>query len=141
MNKRTNTRSHAVIERNFIAAIERILAGRPRHPKLRRQARASISFSSVALEAGHSRTLIALKDSAFAAIRDRILALRISDGKTAGPSRRVRLEEKNAELRRRLTEALSTVLAVQRKCESLELKLRHAQRVFPQPIEPPGVPY
>lgn len=66
------------VEKAFNEAIDRIIARKPRHPKLRhlaKQDRLTISPSSVALDAGHSRTLIGMEGCRLPKVRDRILKL------------------------------------------------------------------
>ena len=63
-------------ERDFIEALERLKKGTPRHQRLKALAAKGalrITISSVALEAGRSRTLIGTADCAYPAIRNRIL--------------------------------------------------------------------
>jgi hypothetical protein len=63
-------------ERDFTEALERLEKGTPRHQRLRALAAKGalrITISSVALEAGRSRTLIGTADCAYPAIRNRIL--------------------------------------------------------------------
>lgn len=63
------------IRLDFEAAIDRLKRGEPTSPALAKRAatgRLKISPSSVALEAGHSRTLIGCKVSAYGDIRGRI---------------------------------------------------------------------
>jgi hypothetical protein len=65
-----------VVERDFHEALDRLIAGKPRTPKLRRHAaegRLNISPTTVALEAGRSRTLIAMEDCRLPSVRNRIL--------------------------------------------------------------------
>jgi len=144
MSKKAKTRSPALIARNFNAAIDRILAGKPRNKKLLNKAKHGIcpvNFSTVAIEAGHSRTLIALKSTRFSGIRDRIRAFSLSNRGPADPSRKARLEEKNAELRKKLSYALSTALAALRKCRALEMKLDLQQRKSQRPHVADEIPY
>lgn len=72
----TGTKSHDDMAADFIAAHERLIAGKPRVKELKARAAAGnlkVNISTVALEAGHSRTLIALEDCRFPVIRARIL--------------------------------------------------------------------
>ena len=67
--------SIAVIERDFNDALDRLLAGTPRNSKLRKLAaegRLNINPTTVAAEAGRSRTLIALEDCRLPSVRSRI---------------------------------------------------------------------
>ncbi len=64
-------------ERDFSEALERLERGTPRHQRLKALAARGalrITVSSVALEAGRSRTLIGTADCAYPEIRNRILA-------------------------------------------------------------------
>lgn len=63
-------------ERDFTEALERLEKGTPRHQRLKALAfkgALRITISSVALEAGRSRTLIGTADCAYPGIRSRIL--------------------------------------------------------------------
>lgn len=76
-----------VIEANFFAALERLKANQPKHPVLARRAEAGklkINASTLAKEAGHSRTLIALEDCAYPAVRKK---LGDAEARPAGPPR------------------------------------------------------
>lgn len=78
-------------------ALERLEKGMPRHPRLRAlSARGAlrVTVSSVALEAGRSRTLIGKADCAYPAIRKRIV-----DGQRPPAQRRTQ-DEIIAQLRR-----------------------------------------
>lgn len=64
-------KSKAVVEA-FMAALERLQRGEPTSKPLREKlakGRLEVSFSSVALEAGHSRTLIGFDDCAYRDVR------------------------------------------------------------------------
>jgi len=66
----------SAVEREFHDAIDRLIAGKPRHAKLKRlvaEGRLRISPSTVALESGRSRTLIALQKCRLPEVRNRIL--------------------------------------------------------------------
>jgi hypothetical protein len=63
-------------ERDFIEALERLEKGMPRHQRLKALAAKGalrVTISSVALEAGRSRTLIGTANCAYPGIRNRIL--------------------------------------------------------------------
>lgn len=65
-----------VIERDFNEALDRLLAGKPQKPALRKLAaegRLLINPSTVAEEAGRSRTLIGLEECRLPDVRNRIL--------------------------------------------------------------------
>lgn len=76
----------AAVERAFSDAIDRLIAGIPQHSKLKRLAaegRLRINPTTVALEAGRSRTMIALENCRLPEIRNRILAAQRSKDITA----------------------------------------------------------
>ena len=63
------------IEKDFMDALDRLVEGRPTHKTLKRKVvngRVKISITNVALEAGRSRTLIAMKDCRFPRVRELI---------------------------------------------------------------------
>lgn len=67
------------IEKDFMEALNRLKAGKPKNKALQVAAKAGklrISVSTVATEAGHSRTLIGHKACKYPAVRDQIIALR-----------------------------------------------------------------
>ena len=64
------------IRSDFLKAIERITLGFPENEKLKKlrdSNKLKLNFTNVALEAGRSRTLIALDDSKYSEIREIIL--------------------------------------------------------------------
>lgn len=66
----------SAIEKDFLDALERVAGGRPNNVTLKRLAargRLRVSVSTVAKEAGHSRTLIAYEQCRYPAIRLQIL--------------------------------------------------------------------
>ena len=70
------------IERNFDDAITRLISGTPKNAALKllhEKGKLKIHISSVALEAGRSRTLIALESCRFPKIRSKILNLANSE--------------------------------------------------------------
>lgn len=85
------------VERDFMEALERLERGIPRQPRLRTllsKGALRVSISSVALEAGRSRTLIGTADCAYPAIRKRIM-----DGQRLPAQRRTQ-DDIIAQLRR-----------------------------------------
>lgn len=77
--KRLVTEKMSSAERDFTMAFERLEKGTPKHPKLKvlaAKGRLRVNPSSVALEAGRSRTLIGTDDCPYPAIRQRILELK-----------------------------------------------------------------
>jgi hypothetical protein len=75
------------IERDFLDAVQRLVEGKPENKKLKAKAKAGkvkINISNAALEAGHSRTLIALEDCRYPKVREVIHLAQ--GGKTALPT-------------------------------------------------------
>jgi hypothetical protein len=67
----------ANIAREYLDALERLIDNKPRNPKLRRKAKLGllkINISTVALEAGRSRTAIGTEGTKYPDVRARILA-------------------------------------------------------------------
>lgn len=101
-----------IIERDFSAAVDRLLANNPSNPLLKKQAaknRLRISPSTVALEAGRSRTLIAMENCRLPQIRDRILSAQRKSGPHVhrGKGSAIQLlREEVARLKRELVSAL-----------------------------------
>lgn len=119
------------LAQDFRDAIERLKDGsKIKNRELRRRAAAGklrINISTVAREAGHSRTLIATADSRFPDIREEIMAFRSARGKKSDRTRSI--ESVRGALRDEKSRAAllaSENLALLRKCKSLELRL--AQR-------------
>lgn len=98
------------IHLDFMEALHRLLAGEPKNKKLKVLSRAKklkVTAANVALEAGHSRTLIAMDDCQYPAIRE---AIRLAqDKKSKAPTtytqlnqnlraELVRLKEENKQL-------------------------------------------
>lgn len=84
-------------ERDFMEALERLEKGTPRHQRLRvlsAKGALRVTISSVALEAGRSRTLIGTTDCAYPTIRKRII-----DGRQP-PNQRRTQDDIIAQLRR-----------------------------------------
>jgi hypothetical protein len=64
------------IQQSFLDALGRLQSGCPKHEDLATRAAAGklrINFSTVAMEAGHSRTLIAFSDCAYPDVRTAVL--------------------------------------------------------------------
>jgi hypothetical protein len=80
-----------VIEANFLAALERISAGKPVHPELAAKKVVKVNYFNVAVEAGHSRTLIGHDGCAYQEVRDKIKSILKPElsatCKSEGPSR------------------------------------------------------
>ena len=94
------------VEQDFHNAMDRLSAGQPTHPGLKKKQSAGklkINIANVALEAGRSRTLIGTENCGYPAVRMRILELkdpilRPTDSMTVI----TRLRQEVAELREKL---------------------------------------
>jgi hypothetical protein len=83
MAKSLDEKSGVATERRLQKAIERITANKPKHPKLKKrvaQGTLRLNVSSVALEAGVSRTLIGHQGCAYQNVRDTIVNSRPERG-------------------------------------------------------------
>lgn len=75
MSLSDSLRKRDPIEQDFLDALKRLMEGRPENKKLMTSARAGklkINAVNVALEAGHSRTLIALEDCRYPKVREAV---------------------------------------------------------------------
>lgn len=121
-----STHKHDVneTESDFVHALERLQAHNPTHPALikkKRRGSLKINISTVALEAGHSRTLISHENCAFPIVRTAILNLRKAPrglGTMAEANRKLRLE--NAHLRKDYQIAISRMAAMVRRMDRVE---------------------
>jgi len=101
-----------VIERDFHDALDRLFAGKPSNPKLKRMAaegRLQINIAAVAAEAGRARTLIAHEKCQYPAIRARVIDAMRKDELVAPRSASeviMRLRQDIADLRGKLAAAL-----------------------------------
>lgn len=71
------------IEQDLLAALDRLKAGKPKNKDLlvlAKQGKLRISVSTVALEAGRSRTLIGHAKCQYPHVRDKVLAMRHGEG-------------------------------------------------------------
>lgn len=120
------------IEGDFLQALDRLKAGRPLHEKnvaLAEDGRLKITISAVALEAGHSRTLIGKISCKYPHVRERILAaIAPSEPKVTADSIIRRLRKENDELTSRLSLALSAQAALTRRLADIEKQLQDALR-------------
>ena len=117
MPRRSSLLSGTEVERDFLAALERIAALKPRNPELRaRAARGALklTISAVALEAGRSRRLIAQeRGCAYPDIRRRVLELSkksasaVWEARTDVDALRVEIREMHAELENAKSEILA----------------------------------
>jgi hypothetical protein len=103
------------IERDFLDAFTRLQSGTPKHKKLKESAARGIlkiNPSTVALEAGHSRTLIGTNLCRYPRVRDKILgAKKNSDSPPSTYTELIdNLRGKKAELARALKLVKSEVL-------------------------------
>lgn len=101
-----------VIEKDFHDALDRLIAGKPRVPRLKRHAsegRLNINPTTVALEAGRSRTLIATVSCRLPSVRNRIIESRrpdeIAAPRTASDAI-ARLREQVVDLKRQLAASI-----------------------------------
>lgn len=123
------------LAQDFVDALERLKDGsKIRNRELRRRAASGklrINISTVALEAGHSRTLIATEDSHLLAVRQQIIAVRTGLGNQGQKTRSieyVRGALRDEKVRSSLL--ASENLALLRKCKSLELRVAQRDRVI-----------
>lgn len=76
MSRKRRAVPPTAIEKDFFEALDRLCAGKPANPALKRlaaQGKLRISVSAVAKEARRSRTLIACEDCRYPAVRIRVL--------------------------------------------------------------------
>lgn len=130
--------SRAVVERDFDEAMDRLERNKPKDPILKRLAaegRLKVNFSTIAKEAKHSRTLIAVADCQYPAQRARAIKL-MRPGEVASPRTASevisRLRQEKADLLTRLRLALdgqaAHFLARQRAEREAERWRQEAQR-------------
>ena len=124
------------IEADFNAAINRLIADSPEHPKLKALSatgKLTITFATVALEAGRSRSLIGHKGCPYQSVRERIVALTTTDMRKPSSARerhrllRCQIEELKSQLASSLDRQLEHMLARQ-KAEREAKKWRDAFR-------------
>ena len=118
----------AAIKASFLAALQRLLEGRPTHPVLLERAQdggISVSVKTVALEAGHSRTLIGHAGCQLPDVRQAVLA---SKRIVSPPARLQQLVKGLRHSIRELSDNIrvkDSLLAAQRlQIDSLETALR-----------------
>lgn len=142
---------------DFLAALERLENGSPTHPELKARVALGtfvLSFTSVALEANRSRTLIGHRDCALPEIRKRIQAAIAARKKRANESllpQIKQLRETVADLRLAVQVRDTVNARLLGEIEALEKKLarerertiRNSNRVAPKsnvvPLRPPGI--
>ena len=104
--------TRAKVEADFYSAIDRIMAGKPAKQKLRQDkimGRLKLTFSTVAFEAGRSRSLIAHENCGYQAVRMRILKLSSQKKEIERPERidkALELRRENDELKAKLADCL-----------------------------------
>lgn len=124
------------IERDFLAALDRLEIGTPLNPTLakkRKLGTLKITVSAVAQEAGHSRTLIGHDGCKYPRVRARVLGLKapVTEALTAEEVIR-RLREENAALRKKLalrdTENAALILRLRQLETATQREIRKAKR-------------
>jgi hypothetical protein len=123
------------VEKDFHEALDRLIAGKPRTPRLKRHAsegRLNINPTTVALEAGHSRTLIAVANCRLPSVRNRIIETNdrndIAAPRTASEVI-TKLREQVIDLKRQLGSAIEAQAGhflAREKAERESEKWRHA---------------
>lgn len=116
MHSKTS-RAVSAIEQSLWDALERLKAGTPQNIILAKRAKRGtlkISISTVALEAGRSRTLISHENCAYPAVRQAILALKSppEEPSTSLAELNRRLRAENSELRRTVKQARDSMAAM-----------------------------
>lgn len=95
-----------LIEGDFLEAIDRLVVGAPLNPSLAKRAKLrtiKVNISSVAQEAGHSRTLIGHDGCKYPRVRARVIGLKAPATEALNAEGVIRrLREENAELRKKL---------------------------------------
>jgi hypothetical protein len=131
-----DTESWSPIEREFLEALQRIQSGTPKDRDLAKKAKAGtlkISVTSVAKEAGRSRTLIGHDECRYSRVRQRVIVAMkpVVEPRTAQDVIK-RLREDNADLRAQLILARSQNAALIRRMVALETaakrEIRRAKR-------------
>lgn len=117
------------VEKDFLDALERLKANKPREPELAKKAalgRLKTNISTVAKEANRSRTLIALDDCRYPNVRALILDASTppSEARTAEDVIR-NLRRENAELRKQLKMADSFNATLILRLNRLEKTAQH----------------
>jgi hypothetical protein len=124
MAKSPDEKSGVATERRLQKAIERITENKPKHPILRKrlaQGTLRLNVTSVALEAGVSRTLIGHKGCAYQTVRDKIVHARPErDAPTTRNDVIARLRVDLGETKLREKKLISKMAATLRRMVSLE---------------------
>jgi hypothetical protein len=113
------------IEQDFLDALQRLVEGKPKNKELKasaKEGKLKINISNVALESGHSRTLIALEDCRYPTAREAIMDAK--GGKKALPTTythliaNLRADVARLKAERRLLETtMATHVLARRKAE------------------------
>lgn len=116
------------IGNDFMQALERLRAGNPRDPLLRARLQKRgvlpINVSTVAKEAGHSRTLIGHRACKYAEVRSLVLAASRTKPNEKSYEKKIRqLQQERDALREQLALSRSVQAAVIRRCVVLETEL------------------
>jgi hypothetical protein len=124
------------IERDFLDALDRLEAGAPLNSALAKRAKLGtlkINMSSVAQEAGHSRTLIGHDGCKYPQVRGKVTGFKtpLTEGATAEDVIR-RLREENAELRKKLvlrdTESAALIVRLRQLETSTRREIKQIKR-------------
>jgi len=134
-------------EQAFFDAIERLKQNRPNHPELQKRARLGtlfVNFSTVALEAGHSRTLIAHDGCPYPRVRAAIQgATEPAVEPRSAEAVIMKLRQENADLRRQIALGASQRAALLRRMRALEKaasrEIRRAKRERAEPRPNPNI--
>ena len=112
------------VAQELMAALERLQAGSPQNPDLARKAklgRLKINFSTVAQEAGRSRTLIAYENCRYPRVRAAVQAAMEPVVETRTTADVIlRLRQENAELRKALKQSDSVNAALILRLRAIE---------------------
>lgn len=137
------------VEQNLIDALERLKKGEPKNPGLAKKARVGklrINPTTVAKEAGCSRTLIGLDECAYPKIRDQVLKYRDTASKPATSFEEInrQLRRDNLNLNEAVKIAMSRVAAMELQLHAGEVeamrKVRDLQRQLAKAIETQNAP-
>jgi len=151
MPRRRERPTSGQVEREFMEALQRLVDGQPADPDLAKKARSGtlkINVSTVAEEAGRSRTLVSHDGCAYPRVRAAVLSYAKPPAKvTSKVEINRRLRKENAELRRSIKLARETTVAVIRRMERVKHEAdrevlaaqRRAQRGNRDPNEIAGV--
>ncbi|MCS0627940.1 hypothetical protein NX786_01100 [Telluria mixta] len=118
------------VEKELMDAFKRLEEGVPNHPDLLKKARLKklrINATTVALEAGRARTLIAHDKCAYPRVRAKIKSLEEPKGpSTSYEDVNRTLREQNIELRKMVIVAASRVAAMIRRMDAVDKKAAEA---------------